>query len=380
MKVRILFTLLIINFWTHSYVYGGSKDEIPFTLSSTGSSKDEAVKNVLRQAIEEAYGAFVSANTTILNDELVKDEIVTLSNGSIKFYKELSAVKGNNGEWSVTLEGIVSLPQLIKYAKSKGSECEFAGNAFGMQIKLFEMQKENERKVLENLKKQISFLLQEELSWDLSMDIKNLNNDFYEVEARIYARTIPQNSKKKTSNVGEILINTLNAVKLSEDEANSYKKMGLSIGRAYDPRLFREKYGKKGEYWDVFYFRNPDANKLLENVYREIGRKCIGFQLVDNMGNKHDFIAKYLDKNKTVDANSLARYPFSIEPIPDYSLVDKESLFIFKNIPWKKGVFPGLLFPTYYMGEEDHFPLMTLKFRIPKSEIGKYSNFKLEKK
>ena len=33
----------------------------------------------------------MSANTTILNDELVKDEIVTVSNGSIKDYKEVSS-------------------------------------------------------------------------------------------------------------------------------------------------------------------------------------------------------------------------------------------------------------------------------------------------
>ncbi len=74
-------------------------DEITLTVSSDGPTKDDAVKNALRTAIEQSYGAFVSANTSILNDELVKDEIVTVSNGSIKDYKEISSVK--NRRWHI---------------------------------------------------------------------------------------------------------------------------------------------------------------------------------------------------------------------------------------------------------------------------------------
>ena len=58
--------------------------EITLTVSADGKTKEEATQNALRSAIEQAYGTFVSAKTTILNDELVKDEIVTVSNGSIK--------------------------------------------------------------------------------------------------------------------------------------------------------------------------------------------------------------------------------------------------------------------------------------------------------
>ena len=397
MNAKFLFSFFLFCFLFLHKTYADSVKEISFTISSDGPTKDDAVKNALRQAIEEAYGAFVSANTTILDDQLVKDEIVTLSNGSIKSYKELSAVENNNGEWTVTIDGIVSLPHLIKYVRSQGSECEFAGNTFGMQIKLFEIQKENERKVLNNLKKQISGLLEEDLTWDVAMDVQYLNKDFYKVGATIYARTIPENSKKKVSRVGEILVNTLDAIKLSEEEANTYNRMGLDIGIVNDPRLFRENFGKQGEDWDVFYLRNPDATLLLKEIYNEIARKCIDFVLVDNMGRKHDFIASYLGIGKVVDnPESLVKYPFSIEPIPDPFLVN-ENLFVFKailgekratyredraleTIPWKKGVFPGLIFPTYSIGQKDHFPLLLLTFQIPSSEIGKYSGFKLEKK
>ncbi len=128
-----------------------SNEEITLTVSSDGPTKDDALKNALRSAIEQAFGAFVSANTTILNDELVKDEIVTVSNGSIKDYKEVTSYEKTDGSgYVMTVNATVSLPHLITYAKNHGSECEFAGNTFGMELKLFKLQKENELKALYN--------------------------------------------------------------------------------------------------------------------------------------------------------------------------------------------------------------------------------------
>lgn len=146
-------------------------EEISLTVSSDGPTKDDALKNALRTAIEQAYGAFVSANTTILNDELVKDEIVTVSNGSIKDYKEISSFEKPDGSgYMMTVNATVSLPHLITYAKNHGSECEFAGNTFGMELKLFNLQKENELKVLYNAIPEIENLAKTTMTWNLHVD------------------------------------------------------------------------------------------------------------------------------------------------------------------------------------------------------------------
>lgn len=150
--------------------YAADKDEITLTVTSDGATKDEAIKNALRTAIEQAYGAFVSANTTILNDELVKDEIVTVSNGSIKEYKEIASAQIENGSYSVTLSATVSLPHLITYAKNHGSECEFAGNTFGMEMKLFKIQKENELKALYNCIPIVESMIRNSLSWNMKVE------------------------------------------------------------------------------------------------------------------------------------------------------------------------------------------------------------------
>ena len=167
MNIKVLFVTLLTAILSAMSISAEAQQEVTLTVSSDGPTKEDATKNALRNAIEQAFGAFVSANTTILNDELVKDEIVTVSNGSIKEYKEISAVQTSDGKHMVTLSATVNLPNLITYAKSHGSECEFAGNTFDMEMKLFELQKQNELKALYNLTDQIEAVLPSMLKHEL---------------------------------------------------------------------------------------------------------------------------------------------------------------------------------------------------------------------
>ena len=63
-------------------------DEVTLTVIGTGVNEEQATLQALRSAIEQSFGTFVSANTTILNDKLVQDEIVSVSNGNVKEYKK----------------------------------------------------------------------------------------------------------------------------------------------------------------------------------------------------------------------------------------------------------------------------------------------------
>ncbi|MDE6460234.1 MAG: hypothetical protein K2K52_05295, partial [Paramuribaculum sp.] len=193
-KVITLLFVLAVSVPT----FAQNNEEITLTVSSDGPTKDEAVKNALRSALEQAYGAFVSANTTILNDEMVKDEIVTISTGAIKEYKIVSESEKPEGKgYMVTVKATVSLPHLITYAKNHGSECEFAGNTFGMQMKIYEMQKDNEAKILENLTTQVQALLPELLTWEIEISEPKVDwdSDEYIIESKIYALIQPQIEK-----------------------------------------------------------------------------------------------------------------------------------------------------------------------------------------
>ena len=92
-------------------------DAVVLVVSGDGYTKNEAINNALRNALEQTYGAFVSSNTTILNDKLVRDEIVTLSSGTVKNYKEISSIRREDGVHFVTIEATISLSGLKQYEK-----------------------------------------------------------------------------------------------------------------------------------------------------------------------------------------------------------------------------------------------------------------------
>lgn len=73
MVKRLFFAILLIAMSAFSYAQDSK--EVTLVVNGEGSTKEEATHVALRSAIEQAFGTFVSANTTILNDELVKDEI-----------------------------------------------------------------------------------------------------------------------------------------------------------------------------------------------------------------------------------------------------------------------------------------------------------------
>ena len=53
------------------------------TAQGVGASKREAVEDAFRNAIEESIGVYVSSETQMQNEKLIKDNILTSSNGYI---------------------------------------------------------------------------------------------------------------------------------------------------------------------------------------------------------------------------------------------------------------------------------------------------------
>ena len=154
MKRILIFTFVLLM----SLSLSAQDNTIRLTVSGEGATKEEATANALRSAIEQAFGTFVSANTQILNDDIVKDEIATISSGNIQEYTELGCITMPDGSKSVSLSATVSIGNLISYAKSKGSSAEFAGAVFAMNMKMRKLNAENERKAIEHLFEKLNIL------------------------------------------------------------------------------------------------------------------------------------------------------------------------------------------------------------------------------
>ena len=147
--MKKLFILLALAF----VLSANAQDDKTVTLTVTGQGKtiDEAKTNALRSAIEQAFGAFISSNTTILNDNIIKDEIVAVTNGNIQKFDIINETTLPDGTYAETLKATVSVSKLTTYCESKGVKAEFQGGLFAMNIAIQDLNEKNERIAWKNL-------------------------------------------------------------------------------------------------------------------------------------------------------------------------------------------------------------------------------------
>lgn len=154
----LLMCMPFVKMEAQSKLNSSKDNDVQLVATGDGKSKEQAIQVALRSAIEQAFGTFVSSNTQILNDELVRDEITTVSSGNIRDYKILSEYE-NNGSFFVSLQAVVSISKLAEFAKSKGNEAELAGNVFLQNKRMKALQISNAQKAVKDVKIQMKAML-----------------------------------------------------------------------------------------------------------------------------------------------------------------------------------------------------------------------------
>lgn len=396
------------------HVIENPKDEIALTVSADGATKEEATKIALRSAIEQAYGAFVSANTTILNDEMVKDEIVTISNGNIKSYQEVASALLPNGRITVTLNAIVSISKLTSYAQSKGATTEFAGATFAMNVKMMELNKQNEMKALDNLILQIKEILPTAFDLELIVGEPQLysnRNPFSEYNRTInYVYNVSNMSRQEYDSLYEkinfdnyytlpiniifrynenlttlwdLISSTLKSVEPSKQEcaffkdtwSSTYTVLGLipeSKKEGFHLRAWKTRLNSN----EVKKY-NAKINEIIIDVFSD-------FVIIDNTGTKSSFDAKGWGKN-------IAKGWFQVKNTAagkcfmDGSYYSGTGIFspLVANCESFRQLFRRLydedISYPYSLGVDDKIE-WHLNVLIPKGDISKYSSFTIQHK
>lgn len=319
MKTIRLFPFVIIMFIIPAYGFAKNvQDEVILTVSADGTTKEEAVKVALRSAIEQAYGTFVSANTTLLNDELVKDEIVTISSGNIKEYKEVSIANLPSGKIFVTLRAVVSVSKLISYAQHKGAKVEFAGATFAMNMKMKELNKKNEAIAWDNLLQKLNQLLLNSFDYQLQIGNPTLGNKRLSrlpMDEQMvlrnslgltneYLRYLRKKDNKTALPAGsyynlplyvrikcnenmriamDLIVNTLQQLSLTENEIREYETSKIPFKRYNIVWAF----GKRKYKFIELSTRNVESIKeWLNNIRSLFWHGLKNFSIVDNLGEK----------------------------------------------------------------------------------------------
>jgi len=79
-------------------------------VTGTGISKEDALKDAKRNAVEKGAGTFIFSQSEVRDFQLAKDTILAKSAGFIHSYKELSARESrDDGVWTVKISAVVSI-------------------------------------------------------------------------------------------------------------------------------------------------------------------------------------------------------------------------------------------------------------------------------
>lgn len=426
MKVKIL----LIAFLSIVYLQANaqkSNDEVTLVVSATASTEEEAIKTALRSAIEQTYGTFVSANTTLLNDKLVKDEIVTISSGNIKEYNKIKSYKNTNGKISVVLKATVCISKLVTYAKSKGASTEFAGASFAMNTKKLELNKQADKGVSTefagtsfamNMKKlELNKQAEKKALINLLLFIKESLPSAFDRNIQIIDPSIPKRFEFYDNAYCEVLLprtyepeyghRSDDYMTLYEEDINwahnvtekcyemsilisyvnnkntepffSYVKNYLkSISLTKDEREYLEETGIDFSRYkfDFFYEPNEDDSDSANHYYFRNGSDVIGSFTCQ--------LAKIFDK-----------YFFNfyvVDNLGGRSHVDYHTKMNTESIPEEdrfRNYSSGVLSPKSFFASSVYYyyetvfslekdPKIKLTFFIPKDKIAKYSSFTIE--
>ena len=142
--IRKLSILIVIIFFVSTNTFSQeSEDEIILETIGYGENQNEAVLDALRTALESSYGVFINSNTTIINDEIIKDEIKTIGSGNILDYQILDKIALDN-ETTVKVKSTVSISKMVSLGNSTGQQISYNGNVFSKDLKLQDLYEKNE--------------------------------------------------------------------------------------------------------------------------------------------------------------------------------------------------------------------------------------------
>ena len=293
MNIIFRTTLIIFFVLTVNVLFSQNQNEktVSITVSGSGKTQDEAKQSALRSAIEQAFGAFISAKTEILNDQIISDQISSVASGNIQSYDLLNASQLPDGSWGITLKALVSIDKLTSFVEAKGIAIEIKGGLFALNIK---QQLLNEQSEIRAICDMVS-ILHENMQTSFDYDIKTLEPQSVDSESKNWKIpvTITVTANKNMDFCADYCTKTLSSVCLSEDEIANYKNLNKEV---FSIKVYYNNICKE------FYLRKEISIQLLESLknnwfgYLKHFKIQLGLNDLNNSKKYIDFNYNFFDK------------------------------------------------------------------------------------
>ena len=263
MKQLFLMLALILNITANAQ----EDKTVTLVVSSQGKTQDEAKQNALRSAIEQAFGTFISSKTEILNDNLVKDEIVSVANGNIQKFEIISEAQIPNGGYATSLKATVSITKLTSFVESKGVDVEFKGGLFALNIQNQELSAKNEIICLNNLKQTLMNFSASSFDYEIKISdpvLSKTSNILYNVPIRVSCK-----ANKNLENWVLLFQKTITQLAMPKDEIDNYMQLNK-------PTYIFQIINNKSQ---MLHFRNNESLKILSEIFAHIVFGIQNFEL-----------------------------------------------------------------------------------------------------
>jgi hypothetical protein len=252
-KTICLSFTLIISF-TIVNAQSENKDVI-ITASGSGKTLEDAKQSALRSATEQAFGAFISSKTEMFNDQVVADQMASVTSGNIKSFEILNQDQLPDGRWGVTLKTIVSIDKLTSFVQAKGVTIEVKGGMFAINIKQQLLNEQGEIKAVA----QMVGLLHEQLQTSFDYVIKSSDPKSLDAESKNWEipLVVTATCNKNIDFCANYFKKTISALSLTSAEVETYK----SLNKHLSPVSFNYK-GQN----IIFYLRKQTSINLISSL------------------------------------------------------------------------------------------------------------------
>jgi len=226
-KIKSITLFLILNLFSNFLFAQSSDKDVVITSTGSGKTLEDAKQAALRNATEQAFGAFISSKTEMFNDKIVADQMSSISSGNVKSYEVINESQLPDMRWAVTLKTIVSIDKLTSFAQAKGINIEVQGGIFAINIKQQLLNEQGEINSIYNL---IS-ILHESFQSSFDYSIKSSNPQSLDAESKDWQIPLEIISKtnKNIDFCADYLIRILNAISLKEGEIETYNLLKKQI-------------------------------------------------------------------------------------------------------------------------------------------------------
>jgi len=282
--MKRLFTTFIliitISFTIYLTTYAQEDKSVTLVVNGEGKSADDAKQSALRNAIEQAFGTFISSKTDILNDELIKDEIVSVSSGNIQKFEVLSEGKLPDGSYYNTLKATVSVSKLTSFCESKGISVEFKGALFSFNIKQQKINEENELKAIQDMSFIIKKIMDKSFDYKISASqpISLGKSDRIKDDSWSIPIEIDVCANKNFFQIPEILKKSLKGLSLTKKEIDDY----ASLGKPFYGIILATSSVKDGS---EYYLRDINSIKTLYQIIGDFRITLLNTRISNGLDN-----------------------------------------------------------------------------------------------